>query len=203
MNLCIKSDFKDFYDDACSNNGILYKRFLSECMQRGKALRYLQDIGVRTIQLNQVSSISRFDTEKVVVYTDIMKHESKGKSIMTLDEAREMYPNHLASIYYSNTNGITLKYLQIGVKRFRLWYKKDIESLDKGTLYNIEILEDYNSRAINLPIYSIDYIITSDGALATDLNEVQNLEKINMQNYISSDEVVKQILNFYTNSIIK
>lgn len=197
MELCIRSDFKDFYDSICSDSGTLYNRYINKGMQRGTAIRYLQSIGVKTVEIQQVSQISSMYANKVVVYTDTTKHESKGKKIMTLDEAQRLYPSYLASIFHEDTNGITLKYLQIGVKRFRLWFKKDIESLETGPLYHIEMLEDYNSRAINVPIYSIDYIMTSTGALATDLNAVQNLEKIGMQDYISAEQVVKEIINFY------
>lgn len=203
MDLCIRSDFKDFYDSICSDTGALYKRFLAESMQRGSALRYLRSLGVNTIELDQVSNINRLYTNKVVVYTDTKSHESKGKTLMTLDEAYEMYPAHLASVYYESTNGLTLKYLHVGSKRFRLWFKKESESLEKGQLFNIEKLEDSEARALNVPIYSIDYIFTNRGALATDLNEVQNLEKIGMYNYMSAKEVVTEIMNSVQRGYVK
>lgn len=194
MGLVIKSDFKDFYDNICDDTGIVYNRYLSNSMQRGVALNRLRELGIKTIDIKQVTSINRTQANKLVVYTNSKLHESKGKMIVPLDEAYEMYPAHLASIFYTSANGITLKYLQIGSLRFRLYFQSDIESLEKGKLYKIEKLSNSNDRFINLPIYSIDYIFNGKDMIATDFNEVQNLEKIYMNNYVSSEDIVKEIL---------
>ena len=53
---------------------------------------------------------------------------------------------------------------------------------------------DYPIR-IGLPIFSIDYVPHNDVMVATDFNEVQNLSELNIQDYISKEEVIEQIYN--------
>lgn len=193
--LCLASDFKDFYDDLCvKNNGIVYTRKISEAGQRGKDLRFLKSLGIPALDLKQVTGFSRLDTQYVVVYTDPKKHNSLGKRIMTLDEAYSLYPSYLASKFYPEYNGITLKYLQVGSKRFRLWYRSDTFSLDKGTLIKAERITDGLNRSIKNPIFSVDYIQVNDILMATDYNQVENLGALGVDRWISGEEVVSEIL---------
>ena len=191
--LSIASDFKDYYDIESSPNGIVYKRFAKDCMSRGKALSYLRSIGIKTLELKQVSDFS-FLNEKLVVYTDPKKHGGAGKKIMSFEEARDCYSNFLASAYLKESNGITVKYLQIGKKRYSLTFKNENESLELGKLIDIRPYGEEYNYIIGLPIFSIDYICKDGLMVATDFNEVQNLEKIFMNHYISSGEVKKEII---------
>ena len=49
MDICVQSDFQDYYDKFCSNQGIIYRRYRNESLQRGKALSKLREFGVKTI----------------------------------------------------------------------------------------------------------------------------------------------------------
>ena len=93
MDICVQSDFQDYYDKFCSNQGIIYRRYRNESLQRGKALSKLREFGVKTIEIKQVSQIIRAEASKVVVYTDVYGHGSKGKKLMNLDEALALYAN--------------------------------------------------------------------------------------------------------------
>ena len=196
--LCIKSDFTDFYDALSNDNSIItYNRYLSKCKQRGSALKYLRSLGIKTIDIKQVTQFFRGDGP-IVVYKDPMGHGGNGKAIMTVDEAMQSYSNCVASKYY-NTDGFTIKYLQIGRRRFSLCFKKSTtETLDIGTLVDIkEIAPEYN-RLIGLPIFSIDYISNGREMIATDFNEVENLHKLGMDRYISASDVITEIVNALT-----
>lgn len=192
--LSIASDFKDYYDIESSPNGIIYKRFTKDCMSRGKALSYLRSIGIKTIELKQVSDFS-FLTDKLVVYTDPKKHGGAGKRIMPFEEARDCYSNFLASAYLEESNGITVKYLQVGKKRYSLTFKNENRTLELGKLVDIKQYGEEYNYIIGLPIFSIDYICKDGIMVATDFNEVQNLEQIYINHYLSSGSVKKEIIN--------
>lgn len=195
--LSIVSDFDDFYDELCSMNSTdkpLYVRKLGEQLTRGRALARLKQIGIPTIE---VGAVTRFDeTDKLVVYTDVTKHGGKGKRICSYEEAVSQYRNYLASRYIERYNGVTVKMLQIGKRSYKLTYiNPDNNSLDMGRLVDISRGADGYNMLLMKPIYSIDYIWDCSGAAyAVDLNEVQNLKHIEADKFISSEEVVDEII---------
>ena len=196
--LCIKSDYTDFYDVLSNDNSIItYNRYLNQCKQRGSALKYLRSLGIKTLDIKQVNQFFRGDGP-IVVYKDPIGHSGMGKAIMTVDEAMQSYSNCVASKYY-NTDGFTIKYLQIGKRRFSLCFKKnESETLDMGTLVDIkEITPEYN-RLIGLPIFSIDYISNGYDMIATDFNEVENLHNLGIDRYLDSNAVITEIIDALT-----
>ena len=196
--LCIKSDYTDFYDVLSNNNSIItYNRYLSQCKQRGSALKYLRSLGIKTLDIRQVNQFFRGDGP-IVVYKDPMGHHGNGKAIMSVDEAMQYYSNCVASNYY-NKDGLTIKYLQIGKRRFSLCFKKnETETLDVGTLIDIKENTSEFNRLIGLPIFSIDYISNGCEMIATDFNEVENLHNINMDRYLDSNTVITEIIDALT-----
>lgn len=192
--LHINSDFTDYYDSLNDDNSIItYNRFLSDCKQRGTALKYLRSLGIKTLELKQVSQYFR-DEGPIVVYTDIKAHNSNGKKIMDVADANLYNANCLASKYYDVK--INIKFLQIGKRRLTLTFEKlDSMSLRPGRLIDIkESTSDYN-RLVGLPIFSIDYIPINNEMVATDFNEVENLARLGINRYISSNEIVNEIIN--------
>lgn len=196
--LCIKSDYTDFYDVLSNNNSIItYNRYLSQCKQRGSALKYLRSLGIKTLDIKQVNQFFRGDGP-IVVYKDPMGHNGNGKDIMSVDDAMQYYSNCVASNYY-NKDGFTIKYLQIGKRRFSLCFKKnETETLDVGTLIDIKENTSEFNRLIGLPIFSIDYISNGCEMIATDFNEVENLHNINMDRYLDSNTVITEIIDALT-----
>lgn len=196
--LCIKSDFKDYYDILSEDNSIItYNRYISQCKQRGSALKYLRSLGIRTLEIKQVNQFFRGDGP-IVVYTDPKGHHSVGKNVMTVDDAVQSYSNCIASKYY-NTDNLTIKYLQIGKRRLTLCFKRNKSmSLELGTLIDIkENTAEYN-RLIGLPIFSIDYISDGQEMIATDFNEVEDLHRLGIDNYISAYDIVQEIKDALT-----
>ena len=193
--ICIQSDFNDYYDILSDDkSALVYKRYMCDCKQRGTDLKYLRSIGIKTIELKQVSQFSSLDGN-IVVYTDPKGHNGNGKKIMNVNEAMLNYSNCLASKYYETEDNFTIKYLQIGKRRFTLCFKKiDKLSLSPGILVDIKESSNEYNRLIGLPIFSIDYISNNNEMIATDFNEVQNLSSIGMQNYISPDNIMTEIL---------
>lgn len=192
--LRIDSDFHDFYDKLSTEGSLIkYRRYLSECKQRGVALKYLRSLGIKTIELKQASNFIPSDGN-LVVYTNPMLHNGMGKQIMTVDDAQRRYANYAASIYIQSDNLITVKYLQIGKRRFNLYYrKKELVTLDTGELISVqEISSEYN-RLIALPIYSIDYIPINNEMVAIDFNEVQRLDKLGVEKYMRAEDIIEEV----------
>lgn len=190
--LNINSDFTDYYDVLSDKNSIItYNRFLADSKQRGTALKYLRSIGIKTVELKQVNKFFR-DDGPIIVYTNPKGHHGEGKKILSVDEALQSYENSIACKYYEDT--VTIKYVQIGKRRFTLCFQKfDPVTLNMGRLISIrESTPEYN-RLVGLPIFSIDYISNGHEMLATDFNEVENLQRIGMNNYISARDVVAEI----------
>lgn len=198
-NICIKSDFLDYYDilnDEKSN--IIYNRYLCESVQRGTALKYLRSLGIKTLELKQVNRFFR-DEGPIVVYTNPKAHNGAGKKILTVDEALQSYENCIASKYYQTEGNYTLKYLQVGKRRFTLYFKRDNNfSLELGQLVDIkESTPEYN-RIISKPIFSIDYISNGREMIATDFNEFQNLSLIGFDAYMKPADIINEISDSLT-----
>lgn len=192
--LCIKSDFNDFYDVLSDDNSIItYNRYINNSMQRGSALKYLRSLGIKTLEIGQVNSFFRGDGP-IVVYTDPTKHHGTGKSIMTVDEAMNYNGNCVASKYYIDSD-MTIKFLQLGKRRFTFYYKRDDGlSLDKGKIIDIrENTQEYN-RLFGLPIFSIDYISNGQEMIATDFNEVEKLDSLGVQQFMSAENIITEII---------
>ena len=186
----ICSDYTDYYDVLHDNKSdIKYVRKMSNSMQRGKALKYLRELGIKTIETKSVRDAFPY-YDKLVVYTDPKGHNGKGKKIMKSDKAIREYENYLCSPFYE-TDGTTIKYLQIGDKRITLqYYKDDTESLEQGTIIDISQSTPEYNMLIGLPIFSIDYININGIMTATDFNEVENLSKIGIDKYFNASEII-------------
>lgn len=193
LGVRIDSDFIDIYDNLSEYSANrVYSRFYSR--QKGKVyeLNKLKRLGVKTIKLEPVYNKS-YASKDLVVYSDQKKHLGKGKVILRYNEAKLMYNNYLASEYEEESASNVLKYLQIGERRFRLELEYEKRSLEKFTVKDIyEESRSYN-KSIPIPIYSIDYININSEMIAIDLNEVENLSRLNITSILSTSEIMDEI----------
>lgn len=194
--MMVNSDFVDYYDKFIDNfrDGVVYNRYISKSMARGKALCYLNNMGIKTIELKQVVEFSTLDGD-IVVYRDIYAHNGKGKAIMSVNEALKYHSNCLASKFYI-TDGTTIKFLQVGQRRFYVTYKKNnVNSLEIGNIVNVQELPSAYNDYIRLPIFSIDYIPVNGIMAATDFNECQNMQLIGLDSIMTGRNAVYEIKN--------
>jgi len=189
----ILSDYTDYYDKCSNDNAsMIYKRFMKDSMQRGKALNTLRKLNIKTIETKSVKDLFPF-AEYLVVYTNPNGHNGTGKRVVRADEAIKEYANYLSSVYHDDCD-LSVKYLHIGKKRIVLQYKKNEEfSLDKGDLIDVSMAADDFNYDIKIPIFSIDYIIVNDIMVATDFNEVENLKLLGIDKYCEEHEVIDLI----------
>lgn len=203
----LQSDFVDFYDAEFMHSttqqfSYIYDRMLSKSRHRTEDLNYLRKHGIPTLSLSPVSSFLLLEPNvKILVYTVPNKHNGKGKLVLDNREAQDLYPNLPGRIWipHSETDGITLKCVQVGQRRFKVILQGDSDAtdlLDKKTVSVEEIRGEYSNWNKN-PIYSIDYIPTKNGLMATDYNYVENLGNLGIDQIMSSKDVYNEIINSF------
>lgn len=113
-------------------------------------------------------------------------------------------------VKHSETNGITLKCLQVGLRRFRviLWNNTGEQGCFEETGKGLSDIKDKKVASIeeipggrlgisDKPIYSIDYISTDEGLKAIDYNAVESLSSLGFERIMNSSEVCDEIQKFY------
>lgn len=194
LGVKIKSNFTDYYDYLSKDNNYvgIYNR-VRPYESRVKLLNELREYGYNVID---IKSVREFDNSfnEVVIYTDPYLHNYSGKRVVSIEEARLSYINYLAARYYKESNGITIKLLHIGSRRFRLILKSENpRSLKEGKVVEVKELESgYNYRFM-CPIYSIDYIPTNYEMVVIDFNKVQKLSHLKFNYIMKPEEVVLEI----------
>lgn len=192
----IESDFSDYYDSEFSQSSQdkVYRRFKRDNFPKGKALKVLRDKGISTLDIRPVRDYINPD-ELLVIYTDPSLHDGRGKILCTWREAMFSYSNCLASLFIRDTGGVSLKFLQVGSRRFRLMMKnEDTEKVfEHGKIVSVDELQPELNFGFALPVFSIDYVSCSNEMIAVDFNRVQSLEKISFNNIMSASEVVSEI----------
>lgn len=191
--LKILSDFEDYYDNQSNNNGtIIYNRNFGESLSKAGALKYIRSLGIPTIETQAVKEIAP-GVKRIVVYMDPKAHEGKGKQVMKRSDALSYYGNYLASPYIESTNGLYIKMLQIGTRRFKLLLQHTNDGdLTTGRVLDIQELEPQLSSIV-YPIFSIDYIPYNGMSVATDFNQVQKLVGLGIESILKPEDVVLEI----------
>lgn len=183
MKVKVESDFVDFYDGLCKNEdgALVYRRFKSEQIPKSEQLMHLRRLGILAVEARAARDIIS-SSGRLTIYTNT-KDDSKNL-VLTTGEADMLYPNTLASQYYPESNDVINRLIQVGARRFRvIIYRGAVVQVD-------ELFRGYN-MAVGLPVYSIDYISTSNGMLATAFHNVEQLSKYRLP--MTAEEVVNEI----------
>ena len=190
----IVSDFVDYYDNLSNDIDplLVYKRNYSDSVPRGEGLKWVRDNGIKTISLGLARQFLGTHN-KVVVYTDTRAHEFKGKIIVDTSIASNIYSSNLVSPYYSETMGVTVKFLQIGTRRYRITFKNEDETISEGNIVRIEELTPDLNHLIRQPIFSLDYIFDGKEMICVDYNTVQNIGNLGFKDILTPEEVMCEI----------
>jgi len=190
----IVSDFKDYYDNLSNDVDplLIYSRNYSDSMSRGESLKWVRDNGIKTIKLGLARQFIS-SHKKVVVYTEPKLHQFKGKLIVDTSTAVDLYSTNLVSPYYENTRGVTVKFLQIGSRRYRITFKNDNQTIEEGTITSVEELTPELNYLIRLPIFSLDYIFDGEEMVCVDYNTVQNIGSLGFKDILSPPEIMEEI----------
>ncbi|MBR1454035.1 MAG: hypothetical protein IJ593_05270 [Lachnospiraceae bacterium] len=196
-NFRLETDFSDYYDAETNNEGaLIYRRMDSERLQRGQELKLLSSKIKNTIPFGKVSDICKL-SDRVVVYTNVNKHNGEGKIICNSRMALDNFKNYLASPFIENTKGKSVKFLVIGDFIYKIYMHNDEfdNTLKAGVVDSIkESNKKEFSVKLDYPIYSVDFIVKPDGSLvACDFNSVENLSKLGFNKILSIDDILIQI----------
>ncbi len=196
--ISIQSDFKDYYDYLSNpDSTIVYKRFNKVNSTRAEDLNFLRSKGIKTIKCGSIKKVLSPSSQKYVVYTDPTSHKFEGKHIYTTLDVLNQYSNCIISEFMEIYGGYTVKYLQIGERRFRImFFNPDYkEKLVEGNMVAIEELPRQYNYALGLPIYSIDYISNGLEMIAVDFNRTQSLQSIGIDKKIKAEDVAMEVEN--------
>lgn len=197
--LRVISDFTDYYDTALINSDecIEYRRIVRETPSRWKELKMIADgMGIKTIPIEIVGDTYGTGNEWVVVYLNENGHGRESKTLLRKSEAAIGYPYKMCSKYHIEANNITFKFLQVGKRRFNLTLKNEngLALFDEGRVIDVkELIPGYN-YILKEPIFSIDYIMTTDGEIAVDFDRYPNLSKLNFMYTMNGEEVAREIV---------
>lgn len=186
IKISIQSDFEDYYDNAFykGNNPIgVYRRNKSDLIVIPKGLSFLRGMGINTVRVRPVREL-RPKSGKVIVYTGA-SYGKHSKVVMDYRNASMLYPSIPASEFIENTDGVITKILQIGKRRFKILINNE------GNVEHIVELGKVSEQLVRLPIYSIDYISTDKGLVATAFNNIEDLSKFSR--IMAPYEVVREI----------
>ena len=149
----IVSDFIDYYDmDSNKNGNLIFNRKISDSLNKKASLNILRNMGIPTIDVMIVKDIP-FSVKNIVVYTDSKAHNGKGKMVCPREEAMSYFANNLGTPYIENTNGVYLKLLQVGTRRFKIIAQQNEPmGLGMGRVLNIEEISPQLS-SITSPIF--------------------------------------------------
>lgn len=198
----LKSDFNDWYDYAFNKEGPVYERYAKTNRSRQQDLEFLKSIGCNVPRYGKAKDLvqellgakwnSFFETwnfrksdeikdvEDIVVYTDDCAHCGDGKQLVTLREAEEKYSDNFAVEYFCESFGESYRYLQVGNRKWWLFYKsyEDWRSNNGNGDTTILCEEDTGYHgSIHVPMFAVDFIPTSAvGFVAIDYNTAPGLE---------------------------
>lgn len=215
MKVSLISNFHDYYDDGFDPDGVPFKRFSRQGVDRRRILDYLSGIGfqtpiygtpqqvydkINTEFLERESYYRQIDRHflEVIVYLTDNAHRSEDKVLIPLYQAINKYPNNLCTLFIPPLpgNSKTLRYLQIGNKNFWLQYtSKDDWRSNCGDV-EIKVLiqgpDGYHPR-IKDPLFALDFIFNTGEYIAIDFYTSPVLKCTGIEEMLPGEEVVELI----------
>lgn len=200
----LKSDFNDWYDYAFNKEGPVYERYANVTRTRQQDLAFLKSVGCTIprhgkakdlvqellgTKWNSFFEIWNFrksdgfkDIEQVVIYDDECQHCGNGKQLVTLREAEEKYADKFAVEYFYESFGESYRYLQVGNRKWWLFYKSYEDWRSNNGNGDVTVLCEESigyHGSIKVPMFAVDFLPASSvGFVAIDYNTVPGLEPL-------------------------
>ncbi|MBF7084413.1 hypothetical protein IT084_15780 [Desulfallas sp. Bu1-1] len=212
------SDFWDYYDHWFdgSDAEIVFERRSTGGMDRLQMLEYLKSLGLRVPAFGRVRDLydrerqvwqGYVDITSVVVYLDERAHRGEGKVLLSLRDAMEQYPDHLATEYIPalpSGHGLTWRYLQVGDKIF--WLKCTSHSDWRSNCGDVEIKvlsrekDSYNDK-IRHPLYAVDFVPAGNRLYAVDFNVAPGIKGTGVEELLPPREAAEAIKKAIAHSV--
>jgi hypothetical protein len=205
------SDFHDYYDHWFDGTGaeLTFERKSDGGDKRREMLVYLKSLGLRVPAFGRTSEVFEYLQQKyafegfdrlfeVVVHIDETAHRGEGKIKITLCDAVEQYPDHLAVEHIPvlpGGQGQAWRYLQAGDKRFWLEYtsrndwRSNCGDVDIGVLGR---RPDGYHKLIKLPLFAVDFV-WGDVPYAIDFNVAPGIKGTGIEDILPAKEVADAI----------
>lgn len=219
MNIFLETDFRDYYDHVFDLVGDhVITRNQKDTVTRTKWFNMMGSFGVNVIPYGEPKDIKEFlldgvedkatirrilDTQKLVVYTDEYAHKGEGKELLTLRQASNKYPEHLASRYIDTAT--TTRYLKIGCRHFYLNYTSlDDWRSNCGTVICEFVSEEeeltpediYVNPIQRTVMYAIDFVEFNGKMFAIDFNSAPSWRGTEVEKILSPRDVRDTIEKF-------
>jgi hypothetical protein len=164
-------------------------------LSKVEELKALRNARIQTIETGAVRDITS-KSGSVYMYTDLNAHGGNGRLVMRKEEACLIYPNTLASEFYVETGTINYYIVHVGKRQFTVKIDSALSNnKNRGVDYVKELKIGY-CDTIKFPVYSIKFIVTSNGKLlASSLNNVPNLFALGIDSVMSAGDVMTEIGN--------
>ena len=229
MKIKLKSTFRDYYDSWFDLEGpMTWYRNSTGGMSRPEMLTYMEKLGLEVPQHNYLKNIygrvapTGVHSERVVVYLDNHSHRGENKVVMTKRQALEEHPDCYVADYVNYAVPImckvnpehgrhrsqSLRYLQIGTRKFWLEYWSDTDWRSNCGEGGVEVICEeapgYHPK-ITWPLFAIDFVVTRyrwQQPLAVDFNIAPGLRGTGIEDIIRGPEaadLIKQgIVHYYS-----
>ena len=217
MNLGIYTDFRDFYDHWFAGSwqepAAIFDRRARHGMSRGDMLVWLQDLGFKVPRFGKVRNLApvilqeflcgRGKLSDLVVHFDEAAHAGKGKELLSCCDALARFPEAFATEYIQATrNGavVSLRYLQIGRRRFWLRYSSSDWRSNCGDV-RIEFLGEEKildfCKWIRHPLFALDFLESGGELLALDFNTAPRIQGTGVEDIMHGKEVYRELSRFF------
>lgn len=224
----LSSDFRDYYDHAFDiswRESPTFERFAHipiAGVPRYKMFYIFDEVGIPTpihglvqdvvaMLRSKLVGLSHEEQEtilshgfgEVIVYTNEYGHAGKGKVAVGYPENVLFCPNYYCSQRLYCNPPKTLRYLQIGRRKWWLQYTGKIDQWMSNYEPDIKILCEEASRKYNkvfkYPLFAIDFVLWGfpPDVRAVDFNAAPGMKGTGMENLISPQEVHTLISDWF------
>lgn len=207
LKVILKSDFLDYYDhwfDRLTNKEphITFSRFSKDRTPRSKWFQHMEnDLGLLTAPHGLVTdvadtvAVSPEDTQ-MIVYLDEFSHRGDGKVKVSVNTAREKYPDKFCSLYMQpDEPSLSYRILVIGSRQYLLRYQSNHPW--KSNVGDVDI--KLSSRPFkplefsHFPMFSVDFVVSGDVPFAVDFNSAPGLRWTPLEELVDGREIVKEV----------
>jgi hypothetical protein len=223
--MILKRTFPDYYDTAFSREGVTWHRIGGNTgPAKREQFQILEEAGFKTPPHGLVGDVAGmwWGDEKrlvreVVAYEDEMAHCTEGKRVLTpmhykwdgcitrLPELRRIQDLYCSAFVGSHPQvvyggAVSWRHLQIGPHVFWIEYRSTeswMSNLGEGECFVVGVEKNAGFHpVIKRPLFAIDFVLGRE-AYAVDLNFGAGIKGSGVEKYLTSDEAVKAIEDFF------
>lgn len=208
------TDYRQWYDGVFDDRPPEFHRraFTEGGLAKREQLRLFESLGLRVPLHGTVSDLESRLAEigrgtavpvealagvRLVVYLNEVAHRGEGKRLLPLVEARQLHPNHYATVFRSDaTPGTVFRLVRFG--RLEFWLRQTGRAGEwRSNLDDSEVVVAKTPAATSNPIprglWAIDFVPSCEGLLAIDFNTAPELGTLGETGRLTECEVREEL----------